>query len=73
MVRMDEAHPDVAAAGRSLARCRWGNRRVNTLVSELAERREQLTAAHYAALGVEPVASRGALAAATPSDLEDLS
>ena len=34
---------DTSAAGRELARRRWGHTRVDTLVRELATRAEQLT------------------------------
>jgi hypothetical protein len=34
---------DTSAAGRELARRRWGHTRVDTLVHELATRAEQLT------------------------------
>jgi hypothetical protein len=35
--------PDTSAAGRELARRRWGHTRVDTLVAELTTRAEQLT------------------------------
>jgi hypothetical protein len=39
---MNVRRPDASAAGRALAEKRWGHSRVETLVSELRERRDQL-------------------------------
>jgi hypothetical protein len=39
-----------SAAARELSRQRWGTRRVDTLIAELTERREQLQPVHVKAL-----------------------